>query len=58
MNVTDDGEKVKNKDPEPEDQRDQATSLDQGLADTFPASDPVASTREKVSDPDHPEGTD
>ncbi len=55
MNAFDDGEKVKNKDAEPHDQREQATSLDQGLADTFPASDPVAVTREKSSDPDHPE---
>ena len=55
MSGVDDGEKVKNKDAEPEDQREQPTSLDQGLADTFPASDPVASTREKSTDPDHPE---
>ena len=56
MSGVNDGEKVKNKDAEPQDQREQATSLDQGLADTFPASDPVASTREKSTDPDHPEG--
>ncbi len=50
-----DGEKVKDKDAEPEDQRELPTALDQGLADTFPASDPVASTREKTIDPDHPD---
>ena len=49
------GEKVKNKDAEPEDERTEGSSLDNGLADTFPASDPVAATREKSHDPDHVE---
>ena len=48
-------EKVKNKDAEPESEKVKTSSLDNGLADTFPASDPVASTREKAPDPDHVE---
>ena len=48
-------EKVKNKDAEPETEKPKSSSLDNGLADTFPASDPVASTREKSHDPDHNE---
>ena len=48
-------EKVKNKDAEPESEKTKTSSLDNGLADTFPASDPVASTREKSHDPDHVE---
>ena len=46
-------EKVKNKDAEPESEKTKSSSLDNGLAATFPASDPVASTREKSHDPDH-----
>ena len=48
-------EKVKNKDAEPESEKAKTSALDNGLADTFPASDPVASTREKSPDPDHVE---
>ncbi len=48
-------EKVKNKDAEPESEKTKGSSLDNGLADTFPASDPVAATREKSHDPDHVE---
>ncbi len=48
-------EKVKNKDAEPESEKTKSSSLDNGLVDTFPASDPVAATREKSHDPDHVE---
>ena len=48
-------EKIKNKDAEPEHEKTKGSALDNGLADTFPASDPVASTREKAHDPDHVE---
>ncbi len=48
-------EKVKNKDAEPESEKTKSSALDNGLADTFPASDPVAATREKLPDPDHVE---
>ena len=51
-------EKVKNKDAEPEVEKTKSSSLDNGLADTFPASDPVAATREKSHDPDHIEMDD
>jgi hypothetical protein len=40
------GEKVKNKDAEPAPAQQAPDNLDEGLEETFPASDPVSATRE------------